>query len=1150
MKKRIIVLLLAVLVAFSLFPMDSYAYECEFPFDEFLMENKDLNLSFTVEFDGIDEPPYFTRSKLLTQQLITYEGCYSDYSRRPVFTQKALVKIALPEDFFWVKENPLNSKYTKSCWESGYFFKYYDIDQSMLGVKSNLNDIEWSITHKISDSSMGCYSYEKYRSGKTFEEVIEESLEEERKWSIDFRDSYNVYKDITDNPEQIIRYDDGFLIIKECKLDFSEDISTSGCKDTPVIKEGIKCKREYTRLYTSEEMPGFIFSIKFEQTYVFKALVSSPGNTEYKEVYEEGKKRIEEYEALHVGEKMTDIASLISITWKEPVITDAYVPVKKASKPDKEDKKKDEVKPIHESVEQDAKKDQGEDGGVTVPAAIVVGAIGAAGAVGGAAAAGGFSDGAKSQEAADDERRKKYKMYVQKDFGDCIKRGGDTVVIRARMAEVDENGVERDRDDLTQKIKHISSNGLELHRASVSGRYMEADVSVPEKCEEDKVSITFTFEGEGGTFSNTINFRVTGNPKLSFLDDEGYETNRSYCDINAILGDGLVYTEQFFIGDAVKIPEVSCIAVTQAADGIEVTFEKTESAGVFKANVINSTTPAEDSPYPTFRAFRQKEQRKVEFSVEVEDEKEPLTGQIYLNLYPEGITVESDKIVLDEECGDTKYITVRSYEKEAGTYGGLDSKWESSRMTFHLAVVEEGKAIIDPDDLEFTFDKLIPNSGIWLDKYKYDIDKVMLSGRWSYYFEPNTYLCEPLDGTQYRILLPASCEYAGKTYKEEVSLRLMGQGLEKMDEWEIEYSKLKDRIEKFSLEGEKSEWLKRLDSIALEPRSSKEELRLVSKLLVSRYVNYWTHQSKVDMRDVKFYNVLVSTLEWTKFAGDCAFSLLINAYAGPVADAIISPAKDFFTGAIGEIIAADKLDMEVFKKFEFSKSLATAGDNIMGNNIKLTDVKTAAATLGAYFVYSAFKNYVTKLEEDNESDMWGALTSAFSDMTINVIKSKAGDLLGEWLEEDNFKKHIAPKINKYFKEVKFSNLAQQYNEWQQLYGDLAFKGAKTDATVALTDIVSKYATDLLGEGCGWVSGLIDDVADTGFKIQGDKLLFVVDVTLSEKAKFAINIDIMRTLRNVSCPLFGFLYDLAFGEIPFATATIDIPKDPPICADSI
>lgn len=88
------------------------------------------------------------------------------------------------------------------------------------------------------------------------------------------------------------------------------------------------------------------------------------------------------------------------------------------------------------NVVQRAEKDSGEDGGVAIPAAIAIGLLGTGAAVAaGAAASGaaaGTDGGAGSGESADDERKKKrYKMYIQKDFGDAIRKGADPVTVRA-----------------------------------------------------------------------------------------------------------------------------------------------------------------------------------------------------------------------------------------------------------------------------------------------------------------------------------------------------------------------------------------------------------------------------------------------------------------------------------------------------------------------------------------------------------------------------------------------------------------------------------------------------------------------------------------------------------------------------------------------
>jgi hypothetical protein len=103
--------------------------------------------------------------------------------------------------------------------------------------------------------------------------------------------------------------------------------------------------------------------------------------------------------------------------------------------------------PATPGVTQQAQQNPGEDSGVSVPAAVVIGVIGGGVALLGAAAASG------KENPEDDKKKKSYKMYVQKDFGDAIKKGCDPVPVRARMTEIDGAGIEVDRNDLTAKIK-------------------------------------------------------------------------------------------------------------------------------------------------------------------------------------------------------------------------------------------------------------------------------------------------------------------------------------------------------------------------------------------------------------------------------------------------------------------------------------------------------------------------------------------------------------------------------------------------------------------------------------------------------------------------------------------------------------------------
>lgn len=780
----------------------------------------------------------------------------------------------------------------------------------------------------------------------------------------------------------------------------------------------------------------------------------------------------------------------------------------------------------------------GEDGGTSIPAAVAVGVLGGGAAV--AAAASSNGDG--------DDKKKAYKMYVQKDFGDAIRRGASPVVIRARIAEVDEKGDEHDRNDLTALIT-AAGEGMTVHNVAYVDRYCEATVSVPQDVVDERANITFTFTGEGGTFANTVIFRVVDGPSLKFVEEAEeagtYNLLTAVQYINMIPGDNFTYAEKFMVLDATTPPEIEDMSA-DAVEGYDIRFEKTESIGLYKLIVKNDTPALAEEEKDL---FAEPKQVPFTFRVRVKGEEEPIEGYVTLYMYPEGITVKSD---MSGKKNGLKYIRVQAYEKENA--GDFDKKWQVSRIKFTLAVKGKDRAVIDPPEASYRFKKLKGSGGSGMrsdkeqslaEKYQYKQAYGENNGKFTYEFEPNSNLVEPDDGTFYMVLLPAAAEYQGKSYTADVPLRLRGKDMETSDDWEKEYNDLKRRVEKFSLPENKQMWLERLNSCALEPKVSVEEMRLVSKWILREYMDYWTNQSKKSLSEANMYNVIVNGLEWTKFVGDCAFSFLMTMYAGPVAEALISPAKDFVTGAVGEVIAAKTrgLDVDV-DQFEFSKNLAAAGDNLVSGSIDLKNWRKAAATLGAYFCYAAIKNYLLKLREENESDFFGALCSGFKDMTGAALKSKGGELLGKWIKDsETFQKKFGPMLINYCKETNMTTLQHRLNDALGFEGELRkLAGFGNDAaiTAKVTDVVEKYITELVGEGCSKVREVYDS---SKFSIEGGDVTFRFNLDLFDACHFGVQLNLTKMLTNMTGPLFGWIYDYFFGNVPAAPAVIALPKDP-------
>ena len=832
-------------------------------------------------------------------------------------------------------------------------------------------------------------------------------------------------------------------------------------------------------------------------------------------------------------------------------------------------------------VTQNALNTPGEDGGVSVPAAIVIGVLGGGAAVAGAAAASGGGDDRKRNQ-------KTYKMYVQKDFGDAIRRGADKpVAVRARMAEI-EGATERDRNDLTGKI-NVSADGMTVHSAALSGRYLEASVSIPADNTNDTASVTFTYASEGGSFTNTVVFRIVDGPALKFVDDRDGTLYGENCGIDAIPGDGFTYTERFMIVDAPVAPKLSDITAVNTGQ-FDVEFALTDQPALYKMTVKNNTPPE-----PDHDVFARVREERFEIHVTVEGEKEPVKGYVTMNMYPEGITVSSRD---EGKKNDIMYVRIQAYEKDYA--GDLDKKWQVSEMQLTLAVKGRDKAIIDPEGKQYRFEKLKGAGGkgtsaakeqTIADKYNYKESWGDWNGKFTYTFEPQDRLWEPDNGTFFMTLLPVSCEYDGTAHNAEIPLRLRGKDMDPMEAWEKEYEKTRERIEKFSLPEQKAYNLQQLEKIASNDtvRISTWELRLMSKDIVRAYMKYWTEQHDKEQWTANALDWTVWGLDWVKWIGDCAFSYVVAAYTGPL-EAIITPAKDVLVNAIGEvgvnIVWGTKFDV---KNLEIYDQIKNAGDNFVSGGVadgvgwlassgmsSPAKIKYACAIMGGYFVFAVFNNYLLSLEK-GENDFYGAIMGAFKDMTVTALKIAASMMFKQWLDSPKFKKEIGPKISDYinrklgensalnkFLGENFGNKAKIDIGDQSLSGQLSVNVGnkeywmKAEAEIKKSEIVEKYLTELAGVGGAFVHDHLDTVQSIlGFWVKANSLMFsfpltlaaaapdAADVTAATAAEFTVDLDLTAILTNTASGMFGWFYDMFFGGLPSADDLMEIPKDPPL-----
>lgn len=357
-------------------------------------------------------------------------------------------------------------------------------------------------------------------------------------------------------------------------------------------------------------------------------------------------------------------------------------------------------------------------------------------------------------------------MYIQKDFGDAIRKGADPVTVRTRIAEVSENGTERDRNDLTAQINSVSGGGMEIHSAVLAGRYCEAVISIPEDYEGETADITFLFEGEGGSFNNTVRFRAVGEPQIVFLTDDASRLsyNGQFISVDMIEGDGLTYPLRFTVKDALTEPDISDM-YGRDNDGFFAEFEKTDEPYTYIAHIANNTATKSENGF-----FLHSEEIITAIYVKCGG-KEPACGSVRVTLVPEGLSIA---------CREIKdgFMTVDTNRDESAAE--LDPVIRPVGFETVLAYTvdeENGRRayIVEPHDYEVSFGELCGEKE-YIETFKtllkYEIDTRMADDI-KFAFRPKVVLPQPKD--PFEIEIPISATHNGNYFAVKLSIKLYGE---------------------------------------------------------------------------------------------------------------------------------------------------------------------------------------------------------------------------------------------------------------------------------------------------------------------------------------------------------------------------------------
>lgn len=775
---------------------------------------------------------------------------------------------------------------------------------------------------------------------------------------------------------------------------------------------------------------------------------------------------------------------------------------------------------ISDVISTDAASTPGETS-VSVPAAIVVGALGiaaaigaagvAAGASGASAGAAGAASGEAGAESGEDTPQSTYKMYIQKDFGDCIKYDSGQQQVNARMAEVKPDGTEVDRPDLTASIDIFSGGGIEVEGCAMVGNYKGALISCSSSAADKPTQgvVSFKFTGEGGTFQNNVTFRLVGEPYFIY----NAETARS-PEIDFIYGAGGKFDLQVAACDFMNPPDEITVNVYDEDIGAEV--EKLDEYNFIVHFVNNTAVPSE------------KQIKETSFAplITAKNVKETAEDKVRINLLPEGLTLRkvSNSYMVDERFRVICYAELTA----------ADTK-EIMHTSFSLGLAipktdEAGNTVVDKPRL-FSLPVLFG-------EMKSDNEKISNMAKSikpsyeqftdsedsaTYNLRPKQQIPQD-ESLVYDVVLPVSCEYNGENYTLDIPMRLFGEKLDPMAAKEEEFRKLRERIRRYVPE---EEWGDMLDTIKSSYEyMSVQDLRLMSKSIIRTGITRFENEAAAQAAWASQLDWMLWGAEWVKWVGDQAFSILVNYYGGaqygPILDSVLSPAKDIICEELGTCIAqwyfgGDVTGMQDRTK-TYTQSVFTAIENVLTNLIDgKTDLKKAGALLAMYCSLRFLNHIIFE-----KKGLYDATLSTFADLTGQAFKFAAGMSL---------EKYIGNPANS-------QKLVTLIGNWIKKKLPVGVDGLGGD------DIIKKYVEETAAMIGGVVYSNAEEMYDKGrqgylyipikLNTSGDELL----------CDLSVEIDMIPALEKLK----DFVFDQMFGIFNFPTEVMTIPIDPTLKTD--
>ncbi len=621
---------------------------------------------------------------------------------------------------------------------------------------------------------------------------------------------------------------------------------------------------------------------------------------------------------------------------------------------------------------------------INVPIPLIIGA-GITGAGAAAAAIVKLSSGKKTGKEDDEQRKKRYRLVIKKDFYDSIKRGAPGKEVYAKIVETGSDGSEHDRPDLAALISVSADDGVAaVSGVTVTDGWRGALVSVPNENETaEKCTVKFRLDTETGAHTEAVVFKVVGDPVIEFIEKDRLAT---HFELPGLICDSGPYETLIRAKYFVKEPEVTCESMDSGK--VRVTAEKTTEPFVFRLKAECSSKRTVNTVNNALNEPRQ----KTVICVKAKNDEESAEGSFTVVLYPEGISAEA------ASSRDNRVVIPTAYEDAAGKF--LDAKIKPARFDLVCAYKDaEGKVKLQTDGI-VPAEKLSGDNGYgekMLCAFEYSIN-MDRSREGIFAIEPATHVVED-DRYHYELKLPVSCTAGnGNTYEGMIGFRVTGELFNSADKLEREREKkgLRRLVAAVGLDanGKAADMIRNFDKIPT------AELRLIREEVFNEAVEYYTKEASEMNTLADKMDKTVTYLGTAKWLGDQAFSFLMKKWAGPQLEPVLSPLKDIIVDYYAEVFTAWcwGYTPEPMTAAKFFSSFEQIFENAVIAYIT-GDAKPDPQQIGMWICMIAMMNYIRHYSETDPRSITEALMQTVKDISVNAAKVYLGGKIKSMYEK-------------------------------------------------------------------------------------------------------------------------------------------------------